>query len=91
MTTKCVPLPHPPHSHSLTNTPHLGHLGRPLQCLIKNPNMRPSAMTLLDFPWLAMHGAVDLDSSVDIVRDWLDSMGMVDEAHSRIAILTGGK
>jgi hypothetical protein len=46
-----------------------------LQCLIKNPNMRPSAMTLLDFPWLALHGCVDLDSSVAIVRDWLDAMG----------------
>lgn len=58
-------------------------------CLIKNPNMRPSAMTLLDFPWLALHGCVDLDSSVVIVQEWLDAMGFVDEAHARIAELTG--
>jgi hypothetical protein len=63
----------------------------PKQCLIKNPNMRPSAMTLLDFPWLSNHGAVDLDSSVEIVREWLDSIGLVDEAHTRIAELTTGK
>ena len=61
-----------------------------MQCLTKNPNMRPSAMTLLDFPWLAMHGAYDLDSSVEIVREWLDALGLVEEAHTRISELTAG-
>jgi hypothetical protein len=51
----------------------------PLQCLKKNPNHRASAMTLLDFPWLAMHGAVDLDSSVEIVRQYLEEQGFIDE------------
>ena len=52
--------------------------------------MRPSAMTLLDFPWLAMHGASDLDSSGEIVREWLDALGRVEEAHTRISELTAG-
>ena len=44
-------------------------------------------MTLLDHPWLEMYGATDLDTCVEIVREFLVSKGLssVDEAASKLA------
>lgn len=45
-------------------------------CLEKNPDHRASALSLLDFPWLEMHGATDLDSAVETVRAFLVERGI---------------
>eukprot|EP01138_Halocafeteria_seosinensis_P009865 gb/GECG01010076.1/.p1 GENE.gb/GECG01010076.1/~~gb/GECG01010076.1/.p1 ORF type:complete len:383 (+),score=55.95 gb/GECG01010076.1/:1-1149(+) len=45
-------------------------------CLQKDPSERASAVDLLESDWLAEHGAIDLETCQEAVRDWLISEGM---------------
>lgn len=45
------------------------------QCLYLDPLYRLPAEVLLGAPWLQMNGAVGYDQSVDIVKNWIASLG----------------
>lgn len=48
-------------------------------CMKRNPDERATAIDLLQSPWFEKHGAVGVEESIEIVREWMEEAGFKDE------------